>query len=71
MKIARLSKDVNYGIEFGKAIKLTATRDEMKIVRCIICYDLHNVIRALKYLDVFPVRYNKAIQTGIYIELCK
>jgi len=71
MKIAKLQNDVATGISFAKAIRLTSTRDEMKIVRCILCQDIHNVHSALRYLNVFPERFNKAIQTGIYIELCK
>jgi len=71
MKLDKLSKDVAYGIEFAKAIKLTSDREEMKVVRCILCNDCHNVGRVLKYLGLMPERYNKAIQTGICIELAR
>jgi len=71
MKTLRLQKDVTYGIEFAKAIKLTSTREERKMVRCLLCGDIHNVASTLKYLNVYPERINKAVKTGIYIELCK
>ena len=71
MKTLKLHKDVSFGIEFAKAIRLTSTREEMKIVRCLLCGDIHNVSSTLRYLNVYPDRMNKAIKTGIYIELCK
>jgi len=71
MKITKLSKDVTYGIEFAKAIKMTATREERKMVRCLLCRDVHNVSSTLRYLNVYPERLNKAVKKGIYIELCK
>jgi len=71
MKTLRLQKDVTYGIEFAKAIRLTSNREEMKMVRCLLCGDIHNVSSMLRYLNVYPERLNKAIKTGIYIELCK
>ena len=71
MKTLKLQKDVTYGIEFAKAIKLTSTREERKMVRCLLCGDIHNVTSTLRYLNVYPERINKAVKTGIYIELCK
>jgi len=71
MKISKLSKDVSYGITFAKSIKLTSNREEMKMVRCLLCGDIHNVSSMLRYLNVYPERINKAVKTGIYIELCK
>jgi type VI protein secretion system component VasF len=71
MKTLKLHRDVSYGIEFAKAIRLTSTREEMKMVRCLLCGDIHNVESTLKYLNVSPERINKAVKTGIYIELCR
>ena len=71
MKVTKLAEDVEYGIGFAKCIKLTSNREEMKIIRCILCNDIHNVSSVLKYLGIFPEKWNKAIQTGIYIELSK
>ena len=69
MKIERLRKDIIYGMDFALQVKFTSPRDEMKIIRCILCGDIHNVPKIFKYLGSFPERYNKAIQTGIFIEL--
>lgn len=69
MKLAKLQKDIAYGIDFACQIKLGINKDDMKITRCILCGDIHNVTSTLKYLGIFPARYNKAIQTGIFIEL--
>ena len=69
MKISKLQRDINYGMDFAEQIKLGINRDDMKVVRCILCGDCHNVTSVFKYLGIFPARYNKAIQTGIFIEL--
>lgn len=71
MKPCKLQKDIDYGTCFAKAIKLTLSREERKIVRCILCCDIHNISKVFKYLGVFPDRYNKPIQTGVFIELMK
>jgi len=69
MKIDRLQRDILYGIDFALQVKFTTPRDEMKVVRCILCADIRNLPKVFKYLGSFPDRYNKAIQTGIFIEL--
>lgn len=71
MKISKLQKDIDYGMNFARAIRLTSTREEMRIVRCILCQDVHNVCAAMKYLNVVPERYNKPIQLGIFLGLTK
>jgi len=71
MKIDRLQRDILYGIDFALQIKFTTSRNEMKVVRCILCSDIHNLTKVFKYLGSFPDRYNKAVQTGIFIELNK
>lgn len=69
MKIEKLQRDINYGIDFAEQIKLGINREDMAVVRCILCKDIHNVQSVFKYLGIFPERYNKAVQTGIFIEL--
>jgi len=71
MKINRLRKDLEYGQWFGKAIKSTSSKDDMAVIRCILGKDLNNVPGVLKFIGDFPARYNKAIGTGILIELIK
>lgn len=71
MKISRLCRDINYGIDFANQLKLGVNREDMQICRCILCGDIHNLSSIFKYLGIFPARYNKAIQTGIFIELNK
>lgn len=69
MKISRLNKYIDYGMEFARTIKRDTSREDMQIVRCILCGDIHNITSALRFLGTFPDKYNKAIQTGIFIEL--
>lgn len=71
MKIAKLQRDIAFGIDFANQIKLGINREDMQVVRCILCRDINNITSVFKYLGIFPERYNKAIQTGIFIELNK
>jgi hypothetical protein len=69
MKISKLQKDIAFGIDFAEQIMLGINRDDRKVVRCILCGDCHNVTSVFKYLGIFPSRYNKAIQVGVFITL--
>jgi len=71
MKISRLKKDIIKGINMAKDIKMATTKDDMKIVRCILGQDERNVIQVIKFLGLFPPEWNKVIRLGMWLELTK
>lgn len=71
MKISKLKKDVDFGREFAREIKKSATREDMKIIRCILCNDFHNIPGIIKFTGMVPERFNQAVSVGIFIEMIK
>jgi hypothetical protein len=71
MKILKIARDVNAGMEIGQDIKKTTNRDDMRIVRCILGRDESNITGILKFLGIYPDKINRAIKVGIWIELNK
>lgn len=71
MKIEKLQRDIMYGIDFARQIKLGVNRDDMQVVRCILGSDETNICGVLKFLGIFPKKLNKAIKVGIFIELSR
>jgi len=71
MKISRLKKDVLFGISVAQGIKMTTTKDDMKVVRCILGRDENNVSGVLRFLGVASSPLNKAAKVGVLIELTR
>ena len=71
MKISRLKKDVTFGMSIAQDIKRNTSKDDMKIVRCILGRDESNVMGVLKFLGIFPSKLTKAVKVGILIELSR
>jgi len=71
MKTLKLHKDISYGIALAQDIKMANTKDDMKIIRCILGKDEKNVVAVINFLDLMPPEWNKAIRLGMYLELSK
>ena len=69
MKIVKLAKDVNIGMEIGQDIKKNTSRDDLAVVRCILGNNESNITGVLRFLGIFPDKINRAIKVGIFIEL--
>lgn len=66
--MSRKMTDFNRGVNFGKHIKELCSKDEMKIIRCLLGQDEHNVFAVLRFLnlDMMP---NKEVRLGMWIAL--
>ena len=71
MKTSKLKKHIDLGIALAQDIKMANTKDDMKIIRCILGKDEKNVVAVINFLDLMPPEWNKAIRLGMYLELSK
>ena len=63
-------RDFNKGLMIGQEIKNTVSRDDMKMVRCIMGYDPHGIPGVIRFLGM-SIGINREIRLGMWIELKK
>lgn len=69
MKISSIKKYIETGMEIGRDIRKNTSKNDMKIVRCILGNDEKNLGRVMQFLGLFLCDENKVVRLGIWIEL--
>lgn len=77
MKASRIKKNIDIGLSIGRSIRKQTSKEDMKIVRCILCQNEKNMPRVFTFLGISSfigfdaLELNKIILIGVFIELTR